>query len=137
MNLIQRMIHELVREYRTSDPYQIAKHLNIAVRYADTSEEFKGMYISIEGKKLIVLNEVYRHDPKGVFILAHELYHAINHSDMAYIYHNDYNVKSKYEHEANEFATHLLLVGKSIYEGQSTFDILRECYIPLEMERFL
>ncbi|MBZ6527790.1 ImmA/IrrE family metallo-endopeptidase [Aerococcaceae bacterium DSM 111021] len=137
MNLVQRTIHRLVKECRTSNPYRIAEHLNIAIRYADTSDAFNGVYIPVDGKKLIILNVELRHDPKGAFVLAHELYHAINHAEMAYFYHKGHNAKGKHEREANEFATYLLLVGKSIYEGQTVFEILRRNYIPYEMEEFL
>lgn len=137
MNLVQRTIHELVREHRTSDPYELAGRLDINIRYANTDVDFTGVYVPVENKKLIILNESLYQTKESRFVLAHELYHAINHSDMAYYYHNGYNAKGKHEREANEFATYLLLVGKTIYNEQTSFDILSENYIPYEMEEYL
>lgn len=90
-----------MRKYRTSNPLKLAEYLNISIRYAPTDDDFKGLYFTVGNKKLIVLNETLRNSEKRNFILAHELYHAINHSEFAYFYHKDRNAKGKYEREAN------------------------------------
>lgn len=134
---MQATVSELVKVYRTNDPFNIADQLNIYVRYADADDNFKGVYVPIDGKKLIVLNLALKHRPENKFYMAHELYHAINHSDVVSYYHNGYNVKAKFEREANQFATYLCLVGATIYEGQSDKEVMRANHIPLEMRGYL
>lgn len=134
---MQATVSELVKVYRTSDPFYIADQLNIHVRYADADDNFKGVYVPIDDKKLIVLNKSFKHTQENKFYMAHELYHAINHSDVVAYYHNGYQVKAKFEREANQFATYLCLVDTTIYEGQSEQEVMRANHIPLEMRGYL
>lgn len=139
MNLVQRTVHDLLKKYRTSDPYALAEHLGVHVRYVDDDdldEGFTGVYVPAK-HPLIVLNNKLEYSQERYFYMAHELYHAINHTDVVAFYHDGYSVKGKMEREANQFATHLRLVGATIREEQSSYDILRENYIPKEMEEFL
>lgn len=135
--MIKSLVHRLVMRYKTSDPFELADHLNIYVRYADTDGSFKGVYMPVNDKQLIILNDNYRSSKEGFFVMAHELYHAIEHREQVNYYHHGHLVKGKKEREANQFATYLLLEGVSVYEEQSSYDVLRDNYIPHEMEPYI
>lgn len=139
MNLVQRTVHDLLMIYRTSDPYQLAERLGVHVLYVDNDEldeGFTAVYVPAE-HPVIVLNSKYEHSRERYFYMAHELYHAINHTDVVAFYHGGYNAKGKMEREANQFATYLCLVDVFARSGQSSIDVLRENYIPLEMEEYI
>ena len=139
MNLVQRTVRDLLKKYRTSDPYLLADYLGVHVLYVDNDEldeGFTAVYVPAE-RPVIVLNNKFEHSKERYFYMAHELYHAINHTDIVAFYHGGYNVKGKLEREANIFATYLCLVGVIARNGQSSIDVLRENYIPLEMEEYI
>ena len=109
--------------------------MNIQVIYVDI--EKTAVYVPLGSQKFIILNSRLKNNPEAKFVMAHELYHAIEHTDLMALYHNGYMVKSKKEREANQFATYLCLIGQTIYAGQTKEQIRRQCYIPLEMEEYL
>lgn len=135
--LINQIVDKLVQKYGTSDPYQLCDYLNIFVRYAPTDDEFDGLYAYLNSKQLIILNEKYKDNEEGKFILAHELFHAIHHSDIIAYYHTGVNVKGKKEREADEFATKLLLYEADLTKHSKCEFLLKENYIPYEMERYV
>lgn len=143
MNLVQRTVRKLIKEHQTNDPFILADYLNVGVRYVsedelddDTEQDFTAVYVPTI-KPLIIINGKYQYSSERYFFMAHELYHAINHSDVIAYYHGGYGVKGKMEREANQFATYLRLIGATIWEGQSSRDVLRVNYIPQEMEGYL
>ncbi|MCW6663908.1 ImmA/IrrE family metallo-endopeptidase [Aerococcaceae bacterium NML190073] len=120
----------------TNNPYEIADMNNISIEYA-LFENIDAVYSNVLGYKLIVLDERITNDIHKDFIVAHEIYHAIEHEDTVAFYHHAKNAKSRKEREANEFATKLLAYGFCIEEGTTKYDIMRERGIPEEMERFI
>ena len=135
INTIAKRLKEIVKKYRTSDPFVIADMLNIKVLYADLEEQ--GVYVPIGEKKIIVLNQELKNRPESKFIMAHELFHAIEHGELMALYHNGHLVSWKKEREANQFAAFMCLIGETIYAGQTKEQICRQCYIPIEMEKYI
>lgn len=108
INKKDKIIQKLKEEFKTYDPFVIADHLNIDVRYAPFIEEPKGMYVELNNKPYILINEELKFDPNRYYIMAHELFHCLDHSkNPAYYVVNNKN-KSKLENEANKFAIILL-----------------------------
>ncbi|SEQ58259.1 protein of unknown function [Ignavigranum ruoffiae] len=128
-------MRSIIKRHGTSDPFQIAENLGIKIVFEQLDKQ--GIYLPINDQKVIILNENLKNNPMAKFVMAHELYHAIEHTDLMALYHNGYMVKSKKEREANQFATYLCLIGQTIYAGQTKEQICRQCYIPLEMEEYL
>ncbi len=101
----------LIQRLQTRDPLQIARELDIGIKYADLGS-LKGFYSIMLGNPFIVLNESL-HETEAKIVLAHELGHHILHAHLAK---QDgvretvlYDLSSQPEYEANVFAAHLLL----------------------------
>lgn len=71
---IEHKVLSLVRKFGTSNPYKIAKELDINLLEADLGE-VKGYYTKIRRIKFIFINENLSQDEK-IFTMAHELGHA-------------------------------------------------------------
>ena len=125
---IEHKVLSLVRKFGTSNPYKIAKELDINLLEADLGE-VKGYYTKIRRIKFIFINENLSKNEK-IFTMAHELKHAIDHADLIGYYSLCYGGKGKLELEANKFATELMLL---LYQEQyqdipETFDKLISTY---------
>ena len=125
---IEHKVLSLVRKFGTSNPYKIAKELDIKLLEADLGE-VKGYYTKIRRIKFIFINENLSKNEK-IFTMAHELKHAIDHADLIGYYSLCYGGKGKLELEANKFATELMLL---LYQEQyqdipETFDKLISTY---------
>lgn len=122
---IKLRVKNLIERCGTNNLFEICRKLKIEVKFAELGN-VKGFYNCILRNKYIVLNQ----NLTGIclqVVLAHELGHALLHSDRCTRFMMDYTKiirTAKQEREANEFAAYLL-------EG-----ILREERIP-EEELFL
>lgn len=134
-SLVVKRFNEIIKKYRTSDPFEIADKIGIKLFYADL--DCRGVYVPIDDVKVIILNEKYKNRPEAKFVMAHELFHALEHSDMMALYHDGYMVKPKKEREANQFATYICLVGQEFRADMTREQICRQCYIPLEMQNYI
>ena len=105
---IEHKVLSLVRKFGTSNPYKIAKELDINLLEADLGE-VKGYYTKIRRIKFIFINENLSQDEK-IFTMAHELGHAVLHCDTQtpHLMSMKYRHTSKIESEADEFATILI-----------------------------
>jgi Zn-dependent peptidase ImmA (M78 family) len=101
-----------IREvFNTNDPFNISKLLGIKVEYREYSRAVKGYYRKVFDDVYIVINKNYSLKEQKI-ICAHELGHALLHTDVAQHiideYYNGGDI-SVLEHEANIFALSLLL----------------------------
>ena len=98
----------LVRKFGTSNPYKIAKELDINLLEVNLGE-VKGYYTKIRRIKFIFINENLSQNEK-LFTMAHELGHAVLHYNTStqYLLSMKYRYTSKIESEADEFATILM-----------------------------
>lgn len=105
---IENKVLTLVRKFGTSNPYKIAKELDIKLLEADLGE-VKGYYTKIRRIKFIFINENLSQDEK-IFTMAHELGHAVLHCNTrtTHLMSMKYRHTSKIESEADEFATVLM-----------------------------
>ncbi len=103
-----QLISKLRSQYGALDPFLLANELDVEVRYVPFGNNPKGMYTKVKGTPMILLNESIEELPERKFVLAHELYHYLEHEEnAAYYIQNDKN-RSKLETEANKFAITLL-----------------------------
>lgn len=130
---VNKVLNQVMADYG-ANPFDIAAALDINVVYAPF-EKIKGVCVDIGGIKTIVINENAKEYDR--FILAHELYHCLVHSDTVAFYHSGINQKSKKEREANEFATKLLLSEFEIIEGMTKYELMQINHIPFEMEDYI
>lgn len=105
---IENKVLSLVRKFGTSNPYKIAKELDINL-LEENLGEVKGYYTKIRRIKFIFINENLSQDEK-LFTMAHELGHAVLHYNTStpHLLSMKYRYTSKIESEADEFATVLM-----------------------------
>lgn len=103
-----QQINNLRNVYGTLDPFLLANKLDVEVRYVSFGNNPKGMYTKIKGDPIIFLNESIEYLPERKFVLAHELYHYLEHEENAAYYIQNDKARSKLETEANKFAIALL-----------------------------
>ena len=116
MKSIKRKVDELIKKYKTNNPYQIAKLKNIEIQYADLGNTL-GFYFHDSRIKFININNNLSTEMQR-FVCAHELGHAILHprSNTPFLKKNTFFSIDKIEVEANTFAVELLLLDEAIYE---------------------
>lgn len=106
---IKARVNRLVRFYKTRDPFEIIKGMNIIlVNYP--LEGVRGFYQYFQRNNIIYLDEKLS-DSERRFVLAHELGHMLLHKKSNAIFmdtRTQFNT-SKYEQEADLFAMELLL----------------------------
>ncbi len=129
MNNIKARANKLVRFYKTRDPFEMIKGMNvILVEYP--LEGVRGFYQYFQRNNIIYLDErLSEHERR--FVLAHELGHMVLHKKSNAIFmdtRTQFNTAA-YEIEANKFAIELLLSDDSIKEyctnGYSTEQIAK------------
>lgn len=118
---ISNLVNNLVKKYKTNDPRELCDALGINVMYEDLGS-IHGFYQYAPKNKIIHLN-IRLSEIDMLFTCAHELGHAILHSNLNILFleSKTTQVKGKYEMQADQFAAELL-IDKSIilnYEGLS------------------
>ena len=106
---IKARVNRLVRFYKTRDPFEMIKGMNIIlVNYP--LKGVRGFYQYFQRNNIIYLDEKLS-DSERRFVLSHELGHMMLHKKSNAIFmdtRTQFNT-SKYEQEANLFAMELLL----------------------------
>lgn len=124
-------INTLVENHHTANPFVIADNLNISYIFVDFPARLKGrIIVTHDGEPIILLNNSLKNSKEKYLVMAHELKHAMDHSDLIGYYSLCYGGKGKLELEANKFATDLMIL---LYQEQyqiipDTFDKLISAY---------
>ena len=143
--MISRILEEvdkLTKKYKTRDPFEIAKGLNIDIIYHDLGN-LKGYYYYQSRMKYIVINKNISEDLKPV-ICAHELGHDRLHLHFAKNFaireFGLFDMSSKPEREANIFAAELLIDEtrflELVFDGNSFFYISNKLNVPIELIQY-
>ena len=105
------------RKFGTSNPFEIARSLDIQVQVGKLG--FEGCYMFLKNHRCIFLNEDLT-EKEQLLVMAHELGHAIMHrkQNCYFIRNQTYLLNSKTELEANRFAMELLISDADILEYQ-------------------
>ena len=111
MDHIIKKANALVQHYKTRNPFEIANHLNITVKYGEFSQ-LKGFYNYTYRNRFIVINSRLNEIEQNI-TCSHELGHDRLHRRQAKLglmkdYHI-FNVADLCELEANLFAAQLLI----------------------------
>lgn len=99
------------KEWKTNDPFEIAKRYNIQVMFRDSAiSSFTAQTFKVEGYPVIIsINSRYPEFARKV-LCAHELGHALLHNEVVnYFAITSTNVTTDVELEANLFALALLM----------------------------
>lgn len=114
---VKEHVSILKRKANTGDVFELIDYFNINVIETDLGSSTLGMYRYIKRNKFIFLNNDLEHYQKK-FVLAHELGHAILHSDLNcfFLEKKTLYLKNKFEIEANKFAVELLVSDDDLKE---------------------
>ncbi|MFZ2539500.1 MAG: ImmA/IrrE family metallo-endopeptidase [Oscillospiraceae bacterium] len=110
MNYIKTVVNKLVKQYATSDPYELASNLKIKVIIDKMPLSIRGFYSNVMSMGFIYLNcELHEIDRK--IVCAHELGHAMLHpcANSLFLSRNTFVLPSKLELQADIFAANLLV----------------------------
>ena len=106
---IKRRVEQIVRKYRTRDPFEMIKGMNVILVHYPL-EGVRGFYQYFQRNNIIYLDERLS-EAEQRFVLAHELGHMFLHKKANAIFmdtRTQFNT-DKFELEANTFAIDLLL----------------------------
>ncbi len=114
---IKKHVSIIKKKTKTDDVFELVDYFNINVIETDLGSSTLGMYRYIKRNKFIFLNNDLEHYQKK-FVLAHELGHAILHSDLNcfFLEKKTLYLKNKFEIEANKFAVELLVSDDDLKE---------------------
>ena len=115
---IKRRVEQIVRKYRTRDPFEMIKGMNVILVYYPL-EGVHGFYQYFQRNNIIYLDERLSKNEQR-FVLAHELGHMFLHKKANAIFmdtRTQFNT-DKFELEANTFAIDLLLPDSLLEEYQ-------------------
>lgn len=131
------MVEELVNEYGTNNPYEIAKAKNIYVFEHSMHEEIYGFYKYIRRNKFIYINSNLGEKQK-IYTCSHELGHSFIHPriDTPFLKRKTLFSLDKLENEANRFAVELILSDSLLTEylkHMTIQDIASLHELPLEL----
>lgn len=129
---IKDTVLDLIKEYKTNDPFRIAAQRNIHILYEPLgntmgyfSQDFRISFIHINQD----LSE-----EEQIFVCGHELGHSIMHQHINTPFLKRHTLFSvdKIERQANIFAVELLLPDKLLqeYSGISVYNIAAKLGIP-------
>ena len=115
---IRHVVSYYKKKYDTSDPFEIARQLNIQLQIGPMNT-YSGCYMFLKNHRCIFLNENLDPHEKAL-VMAHELGHAILHrrENCYFIRSKTYLLTSKIENEANKFAMELLISDDDIQENR-------------------
>lgn len=116
---IKDIILHLTQKYNTSDPFELANALKIAVYYEELGT-INGYYNNpLRMKQIHINSSLNDHDAK--YTCAHELGHAIMHptASTPFLRSKTFISIDKLEIEANVFATNLLISDEVITENRN------------------
>lgn len=110
---VPKEVNTIIKEAGTNNPFIIAEHLNVIVRY-DPLGQIQGYYIKSKNIKVAVINSDLPEQIRK-FILAHELGHVLLHPySTTFAMRHTLLVTDKQEIEADRFAIHLLITEELI-----------------------
>lgn len=120
---IDNTVKGIIEEVGSNNLQDILSHLGIhLIRDNSTQNPLlnrcEGLYIrDFNGKELIIVKEDL---PNENFIIAHELGHALLHTEYDTLLHNKHVIPGKVEKEADYFATKLLFTNIKLEDWIST-----------------
>jgi len=122
---MKELVDQLIKEHETRDPEIIAKNLGIQVLYEELGK-INGYFNIVLDIPFIHINQNLSKE-RQLFILAHELGHALLHVDSNTLFLMNYTYQSvaPMEVEANRFAVLLIFSDEFVEEHKhlSVYDL--------------
>lgn len=127
--VINDTINGLIEEVGSNNVYDIASHLGIKIIKDNEKQNLllkkcDGIYIrNLLGNEVIIIKDNLQNEE---YVLAHELAHAILHTDYDFFASNPLSLNGRKEMEADYFATRLLYSDIDIEDGIETYKQLAD-----------
>ena len=114
---IKNIVRKLIKKYKTTDPFMLAKELNVILLYVPL-KDVNGFYHYYKRNHLIYLSDTLS-EVECRRVLAHELGHLILHHKVNAIALNTQTslITQRYENEADIFASELLISDEDILDN--------------------
>ncbi len=113
---MKKFCEKIRKKYCTSDPFELARCLNIVVLFEDLGT-INGYFNTVSRQRFVHINQNLN-DREVRLTLAHEIGHVLLHPTS-----NTYFLRSKtrfsvgsFEHEANLFAVFFLITDEELFE---------------------
>ncbi len=138
MNYIKTVVNKLVKQYATSDPYELASHLKIRLIIDKMPLSIRGFYSNVMDMGFIYLNCELDETDKRI-VCAHELGHAMLHpcANSLFLSRNTFVLPSKLELQADTFAANLLVSDRVLGEYSNETVTLDELSAELNLPVWL
>lgn len=133
---MDQTIQQLIKRFKTNNPFAIAEGLNILIRYADLDDGIRGFYYKTLRRRFIVINSGLSYEWQRI-ICAHELGHDRLHPGLNRFWideHTFFNA-GKFERQANTFAIKLLTYDLNQNQDESLESYMLRCGIPRELHK--
>lgn len=105
---MKRLAKRLFRTCETYNPYTLADCMGITYKYVELDEKMLGLTVVFDREPIILLNSALAESNKRYEVMAHELSHALCHTDLPLTYGFSVNGKMKLEGQADDFAAQIL-----------------------------
>ena len=108
---VRQKVYQLIRKYKTDDPFRLAEFKNIKIMYLDLGGKY-GTYLKYKRSKFILIDASITPERMLPFVCAHELGHALCTPNENTQWIKAYTISSNadcVERLANKFAVELLL----------------------------
>ncbi|WMJ23715.1 ImmA/IrrE family metallo-endopeptidase [Paludicola sp. MB14-C6] len=139
---ITDIVDQLIKQYKTRDPFELTEALNIFVGYRPFNS-LKGFYCVMNRERHIILNDNLSEQEQRL-VIAHELGHDRLHQTFAKVSPMKdfqlYDMTSKPEYQANYFAAELLIDDNDVIslaeEGMDYNNIAQLLEVPNDLLSF-
>ena len=132
---IKDTVNFLIKRYKTSNPFSIAKELNVIILF-ESLGKIMGYHNYDSRFHFIHINESLSEEER-LFTCAHELGHVILHpkTNTSFLRRTTFFSASKIEREANTLAVELLINDELVkeYEGYSIHTLAKIAGVPAEL----
>ena len=111
MHIIKGIVVCLLETYGTLNPFELCEYLNIKILKSNLGSEINGFFQRTpDGYEVIHINSGID-ESEMKYVCAHELGHALLHTDMSlgFFIENSMQVKNRYEIQADKFAAEILI----------------------------
>ena len=135
MSYIYELVTRIVKEYGTSDPFELCDALGINLM-REPLGSLRGLFSYVADEPVVFVSpDLGRED--SLMTCAHELGHFFLHSEIAkencLKEFKTFNMKDKVESEANIFAAHLLIDDEELIgllkEGHDAFETAKMLHV--------
>lgn len=134
-------IQKLIRVYGSSDPFELIKLLGVGLINEPLPVDTLGLTVSSYDESTIVINS-HASEGEQLFIAAHELAHALLHSDESTTFYRKYTSGTQIpqiEAQAHSFALELIMTNFKNQSGDclNLYDMLHYLGLPDSFDRFV